>query len=296
MLSLDDHVRAFRRDGFTVFPGAHSAERLAEWRAAYDAICAREGEAVWLGNTFEIDPALFLPAVANPDILDFAEAVMGPFVQLDALAINAFPPVPAATAIGKVNGWHRDRYAIVPETSDYVRPISINTIFYFQDMDDALGPLRVVPGSHRQGFAIDTPGRTVPRADEVLIYPRAGDVVVTHYLLVHSGTPNTSGQLRYFMSASYNSSWMKHRDRLDGPKTTALRDQARAARDRRLTRLLGEDDLVWDRTNPYWSTGGEAERWAAWIAEDRAWRDGVAIPANPHVHPRATTRMVGVAA
>jgi hypothetical protein len=143
-----NRLKAFKKDGFTVFERAYSPEMMAQWRDAYERRCAAEGEAVWLSGVFEIDPPLFLPAINNPAIIAFAEAVMGPFVQLDSLAINAFPSVAPAEAAGKVNAWHRDRYSQVPQTADYIHPLSCNTIFYLQDMTDAFGPLRVVPGSH----------------------------------------------------------------------------------------------------------------------------------------------------
>jgi hypothetical protein len=287
-MTLEDRIDAFRRDGFAVIRGAHSPEDLAAWQARYDAVCAREGERVWLGNALEVDPELFLPAVANPAILDFLEAVMGPFVQLDALSINAFPSVSTAEAAGKVNAWHRDRYSEVPQTKDYVAPISCNTIFYFQDLTDAFGPLRVVPGSHRQPIVFTREDRHRPRADELLLYPRAGDVVITHYQLAHSGTPNTSGKPRYFMAASYNRSWMRHADP-HGPRVAARAEQARAANDRRLARLLGQDDQVWERSNPYWAFGTEGERWREWIAEDRAALAG-ALHNNRFIDQRGATR------
>ena len=34
--------------------------------------------------------------------------------------------------------------------------------------------------------------------------------------------------------------------------------------------LLGQDDLRWQRSNPYFMTGDDETRWKAWIAEDRA--------------------------
>jgi hypothetical protein len=259
----------FRRDGFTVFEGAHAPDMLERWRAAYDAVCAREGESVWLGSALELDPELFLPAIANPLLLDFAEQVMGPFVQLDDLAINAFPSVAADAAAGRATAWHRDRYAEVPQTSDYTHPPACNTIFYLQDITDAFGPLRVVPGSHRMPIVFTPTDRHRPRADELLLYPKAGNVVFTHGLLAHSGTPNMSGKPRYFMSASYNRSWMKHRIDLSGPRTRALVERARERGDVRLMRLLGQDPTLWERVNPYWFTGADEDRWQAWIAEDR---------------------------
>jgi hypothetical protein len=76
------------------------------------------------------------------------------------------------------------------------------------------------------------------------------------------------------MSASYNRSFMKHRDPLDGPNTAAMVEEARGRNDRRLMRLLGCDELVWERTNPYWFIGSDEERWEAWAAEDRAFMLG----------------------
>jgi hypothetical protein len=265
-----NRLECFKRDGFTIFEGAHPPELLTGWRDAYDELCSREGESVWLIGTLEVDPDLFLPAIANPEILDFAEEVMGPFVQLDSLAINAFPSVDAKAASGTVNAWHRDRYSEIPVTRDYTHPLGCNTIFYLHDITDEYGPLRVIPGSHREAIVPERTWRHEKRADELLIYPKAGDVVFTHCNLLHSGTPNTSGRLRYFMSASYNRSFMRHRDGLDGVKTKAVVERARAKGDRRLMRLLGVDEQLWDRCNPYWFTGTDEERWRAWIQEDRA--------------------------
>ena len=50
-------------------------------------------------------------AVSNPTVLDFAEKVVGPFVQLDNLTLAAFPPVEDIDAAkNKASGFHRDRW------------------------------------------------------------------------------------------------------------------------------------------------------------------------------------------
>ena len=47
-------------------------------------------------------------------------------------------------------------------------------------------------------------------------------------------------------------------------------------------RLLGHDDLLWERSNPYFMSGDDEARWAAWIEEDRAaLRVSTAAPAAP---------------
>ena len=60
--------------------------------------------------------------------------MLGPFVQIDSTAFNLFFSVPTEAAAGRVNGWHRNRYAFVPQTRDYLRPWCINTICYLQDL------------------------------------------------------------------------------------------------------------------------------------------------------------------
>ena len=47
-------------------------------------------------------------------------------------------------------------------------------------------------------------------------------------------------------------------------------------------RLLGHDDLLWERGKPYFMSGDDEARWAAWIEEDRAaMRVSTVAPAAP---------------
>ena len=112
-----------------------------------------------------------------------------------------------------------------------------------------MGPLRVIPGSHRRdiGIAPEQGQQPPPRNHR---HVEAGDVVFTHTArLLHSGTPNYSGHPRYFFSIYYNKSWLKCRDNHGGPAVQAIVQTARANEDRRLMRLLGEDPLLYARAN-----------------------------------------------
>ena len=286
-MKLQDRLDQFKVDGYTVFHGLHDEARMQAWRdscwATSSAITLPGAPpAVWLSSVLELNPALCLPMAAHPQLRDFAEQVIGPFVQLDSLSFKVFPSLAPEAAQGKVNAWHRDRYAEIPQTRDYLRPWPCNTITYLQDLTARSGPLRVIAGSHRDPVVFSAEARTQPHPRETLIEARAGDVVLTHGLLGHSGTPNTSGQPRYFLSASYNRCWLRHRDNHAGPRVQAVVEDARARNDRRLMRLLGHDDLLWERSNPYFMSGDDEARWAAWIEEDRAaLRGSTAAPAPP---------------
>jgi ectoine hydroxylase-related dioxygenase (phytanoyl-CoA dioxygenase family) len=172
-------------------------------------------------------------------------------------------------AQSKTSGWHRDRWAQVPRGADYTRPLAINAISYLQDLTEAFGPLRVVPGSHRKPITVPPEARTAPRPDEMVVNMKAGDVVVIHNALLHSGTPNTSGELRFFFSIFYNLTWLKHTDIHSGPNVQHIVRQARARNDRRILRLFGEDDLLERRANSGFMEDDET-LWERWIEEDRA--------------------------
>ena len=91
-------------------------------------------------------------------------------------------------------------------------------------------------GSHIQPVTVDPDARDRPHPDEVLVRMKAGDVVLVHNGLIHSGTPNMSGQKRYFQTVFYNCSWMKQTDTFDGPNCQLLKSLAERHNDHRALR------------------------------------------------------------
>jgi hypothetical protein len=268
----DERLAAYRRDGFTVFPGLH-AGRVAAWREAYPALRRRfnaphGGDDGDLVDLVELAPEQFLDAVADPAVLDFAERVMGPRVQLDSVHFRLDPVVPPEQRLRPVH-WHRDMDAQFPPEGAYLHPFAINAITYLQDLDDDLGPFRAIPGSHRRALAIAPRERQAPRPDEILLRPRAGDVIVTHNGLWHSGSCNVSGRPRFFLSCYYHVNWLPTRDNLAGPAVARIKAWARGRGDARLLRLFGEDPLRAQRMH---ATGMEPEdeTWRRWRDEERA--------------------------
>ena len=265
-------LRAYRRDGYTVFKGVHSRERLDGWLAAFPALSER---AQFLGthpndltDLMEHAPELFLPAIADPGLLDFAEAVMGPRVQLDSIHFRHDATRPLEKRLMPVQ-WHRDMNAIFPPADGvYLHPLAVNCITYPLGLDDDYGPFRVIPGSHLRPMEIAHDQRTKPHPEEILLRPEPGDVIFTHNGVWHSGTHNVTGRPRWFVSVYYHVNWLPTRDNHQGPNLSRLRNQARARGDRRLLRLLGEDDRRLEREH---TTGMEPEErtWARWIEQDR---------------------------
>ena len=271
---MDRRMEEYRAQGYTVFEGLYDETTMQTWRDEQDRLQAlsTEGPHVqerthWFGNMLERAPQLMWPAVAHPVILDFAEQVVGPFVQLDNLTLAAFPSMDPEEAAGKASAWHRDRWGRMPSGA-YERPLAFNAICYLQDLDDEYGPLRVLPGSHVEPIALAEEEIRKPHQDELLIYMKAGDVVLTHNGLLHSGTPNTSGRKRYFFSVYYNISWLRHTDTFTGPNCQQLINWARSQQDHRALRLLGQDEHLQSRANSGFQQPDEA-RWQQWAQDDQ---------------------------
>ena len=273
-MDLSERLLTYKRDGYTVFKKVFSEKLMKKWKAVYPSIVERQtplgqkDPTLWLRSTLEFEPKLFLPAVAHPTILNFAERILGPFVQMDNLTFMAFPSVKKEEAVNRASGWHRDIWAYKPTHEEYIPPLACNAITYLQDLTEEYGPLRVLPGSHRSPIAIKPEDSNRPHPDEIIVPVEAGDVVFTHSALYHSGSPNFSGKSRFFFSLYYNKSWLKCRDNHNGPAVRSIVEQAKANGDRRLMRLFGEDPLLYTRANSGFARDDEL-MWDEWIAEDR---------------------------
>ncbi|WP_194838258.1 phytanoyl-CoA dioxygenase family protein [Nocardia sp. XZ_19_369] len=269
------HVETFIAQGYVHFKGIYGTEQVAVFRDLY-----RRAVADWqftngtdenpgaVAGLLERYPREVLPAVTHPLLLGFAEAVMGPFVQLDSVVLNSDPPVSPDQHNTPVM-WHRDRYGSVPSHA-YTRPPSIVFLTYLQTMTNDVGPLRVVPGSHRTPRLIATDQLHSRHDDETLIPAEAGDTVAIHNNLLHSGTNNTSNQNRQFLGFIYNTSTMRQEDNFAGPNCRALVQSAQTCNDRRLQRLLGEDPMIFPRQNSGFTTEPHHD-WQRWNAEDNTY-------------------------
>ena len=286
---MEKHIEEFKRDGYTVFNGLFDLEQVEQWKTAFENLLKHQppltdkkrapefGDVVVLDNLIEKDPVEMMPAITNSVVLDFLEAVMGPFVQMESLRINRTSPATKSSQEVSAINWHRDGWALnVGTTDDYLSPQACNVLTYLQDLTEDSGPLRVIPGSHRGRLFVSQEDAHAALPENRLIKIKAGDTVIIHSSILHSGSPNTSDQPRYFMSRFYTKCYLPRRDNHDGPNVQRILAEARERNDRRMMRLFGEDELAGRRCM---QTGGQAEEvlWKRWIEEDRA----VLIPRLP---------------
>jgi len=270
---LTEHLHEFKTQGFTIFPGILDVAWAREMRDRHAEFTRRTPA---LGDTgriafvdiLELEPQLTLPAITIPAVLDFAEMIIGPYVQLESITYTGFPPL-GKEYKGLPGGWHRDMFASFPQEGVYQRPMLFNAIAYLDGLTDDNGPLRIIPGSHMRALRVAEGAAQEPSQEEILVYPQPGDLVMFHCSLLHSGTANASDDIRYFFCITYNHAWLKYRANYNGPNCQAIIEDARQRNDRRLLRLLGVDDKLFRRANSGYTIPDE-EKWVQWCAEDRA--------------------------
>ena len=282
-MDLDTHVAEFKREGLTVFPGYFSADRVASLREVLDPEFERLFSATPDQPKLKITPLLGHPVlgpmladrVLDPLVLDFAEAVMGPVVQLDSYEVSGFPPSDREMR-GQVHGWHRDPFHVADQyarlaggtgSRPYTPPLACNCLTYLQDMDEDSGPICVVPRSHLDDTVIEPEreGERHPRQRTLEL--AAGDMVFMHNDLLHTGSYDVTHRTRYFVSKFVCHFGFPHRDPFDLPLIAELRARARAQEDRRVLRFFGEDDTFVARREAAWAAWCREERSALKIAE-----------------------------
>jgi ectoine hydroxylase-related dioxygenase (phytanoyl-CoA dioxygenase family) len=220
----DDQKREFEEAGYLVVEDVLRGELLDEVRRASQALADAEppgvDRRVWHERVLFRRPA-FRKVLDVPALVETARGLIGEDVQLlamDLLLVRA----------GRGNvGWHRDIQFVCNKT------LSVNTGIYLQDLTDANGPLRVVPGSHR---AEGHPPQTDDLPGQAEVRVPAGAAVFFDAGLWHAAPPNRSGEDRLALFPYFGRYWIK---RMDNYFTQSLPADLLATTDPLKRQLLG---------------------------------------------------------
>lgn len=132
-------------------------------------------------------------ALLHPRFLEPANAILGPDVVLHHTKLFQKPaengaPFPV----------HQD-WTYFPT----IRDTMLAAIIHISEADDAMGCLRVYPGSHKLGRVADTSGQIdsklladYPIEGATPVEAKAGDVLFFHYFTLHGSMPNRSERVR----------------------------------------------------------------------------------------------------
>jgi len=189
----------FHEHGFVGFDSPFSAREIAELQnAAKQAEYADETLAITHDAIFAVP--LFRDYARDERLARTAALLIRAPVELHNSRLNAKP---MSGGTGGVVDWHQD-YPFYPHTNFDC----LAGVIHLDDEDEDSGPLRVLPGSHRQGpLSHSLNGEFVGRITEniepdnaVTLTCKSGSVIFHHSLLVHySGPKIRSGYRRHLI-------------------------------------------------------------------------------------------------
>jgi len=164
----EDQLTAFEQSGYFVLEGVFRGDQLAELQQESEALAAslpasEEEFRIWHERVL-FRRKVFRDVLDSRELIEALAGVLGDDVQLLSMDLLLIGPGHDRRR------WHRD-VSFVCE-----KPLSVNAGIYLYDMTPQMGPLRIVPGSHRRE---DGPPEGVDPLDGQIEVPvSAGDLVV----------------------------------------------------------------------------------------------------------------------
>ena len=282
---INNHINEFKEYGYTVLKGLNK-HNVEFWRSTIESIYFSEG-AGWFDRQrvglSKKEPTsllhrcsdIFLPYPISTDLLDVAEALMGPFVSLAGIGAKVSAPMDKRKAL-QFRVWHRDMWPVHGWTEDYLPPEGINVLTYLQE-GEMYGKLKVIPGSHRGNVKIPDSIAQSPNEKELSIKLSQGDTVLIHSSLFHSESGNYSDELRILINCFLVKCWLPGKMNYEQiPAVKDLINYARETRNNRIIRLFSPDleevlNRVWNwhAHKPDGCSLSTEDMWGKWLEEDR---------------------------
>jgi hypothetical protein len=209
-----EHQRQLREEGFCIFPNALSKDELDRARAGLDK--GIEITKLQLGSTHirtldpndanirvnnlpAVDP-VFIELLTRDDALSAVHEVLGEHVLVSNFTANIALPGSGSMKL------HSDQALVVP--SPWPHPWAINIIWCLDDVHEANGATRYLPGSHRFQSLDEVPHDAM---EQTLPFEApAGSFIAMEGRLWHtSGCNRTEQERRRMMFAYYSSDFIR---------------------------------------------------------------------------------------
>ncbi len=195
-MNLDVQLQSLHDRGYVLIPGVLDPLRIALLRCAIDDLQPLHWDYQGLLEhykcVFNRDP-LWLSFLDLPPLIELAEAVLG--ADCHVIGQTAWRSHPGYPGMGlhldylpmEMPDWIRAR-------EDFSQPAQILTAqVYLCDIDDAVGPTWIVPGSHRAGRPPRDGEDSWLGQGARAVLCQAGDALVFRSDVWHSGGANSSG-------------------------------------------------------------------------------------------------------
>ena len=232
--NLSDQVEAMEREGYVIFKNLLNNNEIKELKDAtdrldiipesYDSINKHGNPSKLINNAFNRD-ILFLKYLDKPRLINLAEAVHGDTCHIIQMHL---------WKVGKRESQdlHDDwtPFSLPQDLRSDQRlrlPIFITTAhIYLDDVNEELGPTKIIPGSHLYGQSIkEYKSKTVENKNalsnhekikvsknlEQSFIGRAGDCIYFRSEIWHKGAANISNKVRYSFMIHYANEWINQK-------------------------------------------------------------------------------------
>ena len=196
-----DQLTSFEQSGYLILEGVLQGEQLAALQQESEALAASlppaEEYHIWHERVLFRRKA-FRDVLDAREIIEALAGVLGDDVQLLSMDLLLIGPGHDRRR------WHRDVSFVCNKA------LSVNAGIYLYDMTPQMGPLRIVPGSHRREGG--PPAGVDSHAGQIEVPVSAGDVVVFDAGIWHSSGVNHTTQNRFGLFAYFGRYWIKRMD------------------------------------------------------------------------------------
>lgn len=218
MTGMDDGViHSFERDGWAILPGVLSPTEVDHARTELVAAAATSeargiptrmdfldpgGQNIRVYDLLEYSP-VFADLVAHPQVLPYVSHLLAADLSISNFSANT--ALPGSRSMNA----HNDQSTVMPEPWD--TRFTMNAIWCLDDIDEANGATRYLPGSHRLTCFAEVPSDL--QADMLPFEADAGSVILMDGRLWHtSGANTTKDRERALLFAFYARSFLRHQN------------------------------------------------------------------------------------
>lgn len=235
-----DALDAFESEGWVVLSDVLDPDEVAHSRAELlSAVAASEARGIPTRMEY-LDPGgcnvrvydlieyspVFAQLVTHPTVIPYVDELLDGDLEVSNFTANIALP-----GSGSMNA-HNDQSTVMPEP--WPTRFSMNAIWCLDDVDEANGATRYLPGSHRFTCFADVPED--PKAGMMAFEASAGSVVLMDGRLWHtSGENTTRDRERALLFAFYTRSFLRHQNNW----WRALSPERRRSLDPQLKEWLG---------------------------------------------------------
>lgn len=212
--TLQGHLHAIEKDGFTVVENVFDSERADALRERIRKLERETLHPLEPGETeadssfyrtaglLRVDP-MFWDVPIDPTITQIVEGVLG-----EDFLLSTFSGIDLKPKSDTVQPLHPDD-ALVPVPRPHERAIGCTVMWVVTDFNSGTGGTRVLPGSHREPLDLLFSQDSERMREAIQPEMKSGSCLVFDHAIFHGAADNPSDNWRLGLQVSYHAGWVR---------------------------------------------------------------------------------------